>query len=64
MDKILYSVSEAAYMLNCSTASVYKLIDKGILPYTVKGKSYLLHIDDLKAYARSKVNQYKLPYHR
>lgn len=51
-------------MLNCSTASVYKLIDKGILPYTVKGKSYLLHIDDLKAYARSKVNQYKLPYHR
>lgn len=32
MDKILYSVSEAAYMLNCSTASVYKLSTKVFSP--------------------------------
>ena len=56
MIKLLYTVNEAACILNCSSAKVYKLIKKGILPYGLNGRNYILHLDDIKAYARSLVN--------
>lgn len=33
MQKILCTVAEAASMLNCSTSKIYKLINRGNLPY-------------------------------
>lgn len=33
MNKLIYTVTEAAYLLNCSAAKVYKLIKAGKLPY-------------------------------
>lgn len=57
MIKLLYTVNEAACILNCSSAKIYKLIKKGKIHYGINGRNYLLHIDDIKTYARSVVNQ-------
>ena len=57
MTKLLYTVNEAACILNCSSAKIYKLIKNGKIPYGIYGRIYLLHIDDIKTYARSVVNQ-------
>lgn len=42
MQKILLTVSEAAYLINYSIATIYKLINLGKLPYVKKGKNYLI----------------------
>lgn len=42
MQKILLTVTEAAYSVNYSTAAIYKLINSGKLPYVKKGKNYLI----------------------
>ncbi len=39
MQKILVTVAEAACLLNYSTATIYKLINSGQLPYIKKGKN-------------------------
>lgn len=57
MPKLIYTVTEAAYLLNCSSAKVYKLIKTGKLPYGKQRHNYILHIDDIRNYARSSVNQ-------
>ena len=51
-EKLLLSVSEAAYMLNCSAASVYKLIHSGQLPYKKHGKAFRVLTEDVENYAR------------
>ncbi len=42
MQKILLTVTEAAYLVNYSTAAIYKLINSGKLPHVKKGKIYLI----------------------
>lgn len=42
MQKILLTVTEAAYSVNYSTAAIYKLINSGKLPYVKKGETYLI----------------------
>ena len=56
MHKLIYTVTEAANLLNCSAAKVYKLIKTGKLPYGKQGHNYILYIDDIRNYARSSVN--------
>lgn len=57
MDKLLYTVTETAYLLNCSTSKVYKLIAAGKIRCIRSGKIYLINIKDIKAYTRSLFNQ-------
>lgn len=47
MQKILLTVTEAAYAINYSTAAIYKLINSGKLPYVKKGKTYLIPYNHL-----------------
>ena len=47
MQKILLTVTEAAYAFNYSTAAIYKLINSGKLPYVKKGKTYLIPYNHL-----------------
>ncbi len=47
MQKILLTVTEAAYAVNYSTAAIYKLINSGKLPYVKKGKTYLIPYNHL-----------------
>lgn len=51
-DKLLLTVSEAAYILNCSSASVYKLIHSGQLRYKIHGRAYRISSEDVENYAR------------
>ena len=55
-EKLLLSVSEAAYMLNCSAASVYKLIHSGQLPYKKHGKAFRVLTEDVENYVRSSLH--------
>ena len=57
MNKLIYTVTEAAYLLNCSAAKVYKLIKAGKLPYGKNGHSYILYLEDIRNYARSSITQ-------
>lgn len=47
MPKILLTVTEAAYSVNYSAATIYKLINSGKLPYIKKGKNYLIPYNHL-----------------
>lgn len=51
-DKLLLSVTEAAYILNCSSATIYKLIHSGQLPYKMHGKAFRVLTEDVENYAR------------
>lgn len=55
--KFLLTIAEAAYLLNCSSSHVLKLIHTGKLKYAKKKREYILHIDDIYAYARLSVNK-------
>lgn len=59
-DKLLLSVSEAAYILNCSATSVYKLIHSGQLPFKMHGKAFRVLTEDVENYARLSLH-YKNP---
>lgn len=54
MDKLVYTVAEAAYKLNCSTGVVYKLIHSSQLDWYKNGKVYLVTLESLQAYIRRK----------
>lgn len=56
-NKILLTVAEAAYLLNCSSGHVLKLIHSVKLKYAKKKREYLLHSDDIYAHARLTVNK-------
>ncbi len=60
-EKILLTIAEAAYKLNCSSSQISKLLNDGKLEYTKKKNQYLIHIDSIKAYAH---NACKKPLHR
>ncbi len=47
MDKKFLRVQEAAYMLNCSSSTVYNFIKTGKLAYTNCGKAYLIPRDSI-----------------
>lgn len=47
MQKILLTVTEAAYLVNYSTTAIYKLINSGKLPFVKKGKNYLIPYNHL-----------------
>lgn len=57
MNKLIYTVTEAAYLLNCSAAKVYKLIKAGKLPYGKNGHAYILYLEDIRNYARSSITR-------
>ncbi len=48
MEKQFYRVQEAAYILNCSSGTVYKFIKEGRLAYTTCGKAYLITRDSIE----------------
>lgn len=51
MDKLLLTVSDVAFMLSCSDSYVYNLIYSNKLTAAKRGNRYIIHIDDVKAYA-------------
>ena len=51
-DKLLLTVSEVAYILNCSSAYVYKLIHSGVLRYKMHGKAFRIPSEDVENYVR------------
>ena len=53
MQKILVTVAEAACLLNYSTATIYKLINSGKLPYIKKGKNYLIPFGPMSRFSTS-----------
>lgn len=53
-DKLVYRVSEAAYMLNCSTGVIYKLIKNNRVNYYKSGKDYLITLKSLETYVNRK----------
>lgn len=55
-DKLLLTVSEAAYILNCSSAYVYKLIHFGVLRYKMHGKAFRIPSEDVENYVRSSLH--------
>ena len=59
-DKLLLTVSETAYILNCSSASVYKLLHSGQLRYKFHGKAYRISSEDVENYARLSLHN-KIP---
>ncbi len=52
-EKLLLTVYEAAYILSCSGATVYKLIKEGKIRYYKHGRAYRIHVEDVKNYAKS-----------
>ena len=63
MDKLLLTVSEVAFMLNCSDGYVYHLINTQKLTAVKRGNRYLIHIDCVKAYADLFAKQKRLNKH-
>lgn len=59
MQKILLTVTEAAYAVNYSTAAIYKLINSGKLPYAKKGKTYLIPYNHLLSLVESSLHYRK-----
>lgn len=59
-DKLLLTVYEAAYILNCSSATIYKLINSGQLRYKNQGKAFRILAEDVENYARLS-SHYKKP---
>ena len=55
-DKLLLTVSEAAYILNCSSASVYKLIHFGTIRYKKYGRTFRISSEDVENYARASLH--------
>lgn len=53
MDKILYTITETAYFLNCSTGTIYKLIHEGRIPYVKRRRNYFILYKDIEDYAKS-----------
>lgn len=51
MEKLLLTVNEAAFKLNCSAGYIYKLIYSKELLATKRGNRYLIHNETVKAYA-------------
>lgn len=52
-NKLLLTVPEVAYALNCSAGTVYKLIHNGNFGYKKQGRSFLVYREDLERYVSS-----------
>ena len=52
-DRLLLSVQEAAYALNCSAGTVYKLVHSGSIGYKKQGRSFRVSREDVESYAKS-----------
>ena len=48
MDKKFLLVQEVAYILNCSSGTIYNFIKSGRLAYTTCGKAYLIPRDSIE----------------
>lgn len=57
MYKFNYTVTEAAYLLNCSASKVYKLIKAGKLPCGKNSHAYILYLEDIRNYAKSSITR-------
>lgn len=58
IDKLILSVTEAGYYLNCSAGLIYRLIHQGKLPAFKKGREYQILTEDLLRYIRCKAGKY------
>jgi len=52
-EKLLLTVQETAFTLNCSAATVYKLIHDGKLGFKKHGKAFLVSTEDVVNYSKS-----------
>jgi excisionase family DNA binding protein len=52
-DKLLLTVQEAAYALNCSAGTVYKLVHSGNIGFKKQGRSFRVSREDIESYAKS-----------
>ena len=52
-EKLLFTIAEAAYMLNCSSGHVQTLIHSGKLKYTVRRHIYYISSESLIKYRDS-----------
>ncbi len=53
LTKLLLTVNEAAYVLNCSGATIYKMIKEGKVRYYKHGRAYRIAIEDIISYISS-----------
>lgn len=55
-DKLLLTVYEVAYILNCSAGTVYKLIHEGMLRYKMHGRAFRIPSEDVENYVRASLH--------
>ena len=58
-EKLLFTIAEAAYMLNCSSGHVQTLIHSGKLKYTVRRHNYYISSESLIKYRDSVLSKVK-----
>ena len=50
MERLAYSVEEAAYQINLSTKTIRRMIYSGSIPYVRHGKRILILSNDIKEF--------------
>lgn len=58
IEKMAISVTDAAYLLNYSASSIYKMIYEGKIPAYKKGREYQILTEDLFRFIESKAHTF------
>ena len=58
IEKMILSVTDAAYYFNCSASMVYKLIQSNKLPAYKKGREYQILTEDLLRFIKSRAHTF------
>lgn len=58
IEKMILSVTDAAFYLNCSASEIYKMIYEGKIPAYKKGRQYQILTEDLFRLIESKAHTF------
>lgn len=58
IEKMILSVTDIAFYLNCSASAIYKMINEGKIPAYKKGREYQILTEDLFRFIESKAHTF------
>lgn len=58
IEKMILSVTDTAFYLNCSASAIYKMIHEGKIPAYKKGREYQILAEDLFRFIESKAHDF------
>ena len=58
IEKMILSVTDTAFYLNCSASAIYKMIHEGKIPAYKKGREYQILAEDLFRFIESRAHTF------